>query len=450
MDYKRRYEILKDVADHYHSSIDRRYVVGLIVSYIEEISPVDLFSYGDNSLLLGIPTKDLYRTGILDMRREILLRKEVVRGESATYFPIVGLQGLYGLVEVCDVLGDSDVEFVVSLVSLLSKSMEDLYTRDMSEDRIRMFQEINRIWLELSECRKLQDVKDCLRSRLQELFDADDVILSINRADFLRDRRLGTRVVRRESDVTWLNDVHEEIYRKRDAVFWKDYASPYGEVSLIGSPFIREHKVVGYCVIVSKDRDHLNSTLLTVLSPIIYYASLVLYNVILLEHLKDRVELDDLTKLYNRGYLETKIDQSLREDDCGSLLLMDIDDFKLVNDRYGHKEGDNVLLQVADIIRDSIREFDIAARWGGEELVVYLPRSGMDAGKVVADRLVRNIREMTDLGVTISCGVCSWTNEAVYKDIFVKADEALYVAKTSGKNQYVTSEIIGTLETGDM
>lgn len=449
MDYKRRYEVLKDVADHYHSSIDRRYVVGLIVSYIEEISPVDLYSYGDNSLLLGIPTKDLYRTGILDMKREILLRKRMYRGDRVTYFPVVGLQGLYGLIEVGSVLDDSDVEFVESLVSLLSKSMEDLYTRDMSEERIRMFQEINRIWLELSECRRLVDVDVCLRERLRELFDADDVILSINRADFLRDRRVGTRVVRRESDVAWLSDIHDEMYKKRDAVFWTEENSPEGSVHLLGSPFIREHKVVGYCVIVSKDPDRLNSALLTVLSPIIYYASLVLYNVILLEHLKDRVELDDLTKLYNRGYLESKIDKSLRNDTCGSLLLMDIDDFKLVNDRYGHKEGDNVLLQVADIIRDSVREFDIAARWGGEELVVYLPDSGIEAGRVVADRLVRNIRETTDLGVTVSCGVCTWEESADYKDIFVKADKALYVAKTSGKNQYVLGELADTLETGE-
>ena len=83
--------------------------------------------------------------------------------------------------------------------------------------------------------------------------------------------------------------------------------------------------------------------------------------------------------------------------------------FKVVNDTYGHQIGDEILIQVAKLINQNIRQTDIGARWGGEELAIYLPGAPLEVGARVANRLVKAVYENTNPQVTISCGVSYWT-----------------------------------------
>src|SRR5699024_4518861 len=119
-------------------------------------------------------------------------------------------------------------------------------------------------------------------------------------------------------------------------------------------------------------------------------------------------------------------------------ILLDVDDFKMVNDSYGHYVGDKVLIQIANALRKNINENEIAARWGGEEFAVYLPYSNEQYALEVAENLKIIIIETTDLVVTVSIGISTWV--AGYhsiEELFIKADEALYEAKEKGKNQIV-------------
>jgi len=159
---------------------------------------------------------------------------------------------------------------------------------------------------------------------------------------------------------------------------------------------------------------------------------------------------DGLTGLHNRRFMSTHLEQALgqalRHERSLSVLIADMDHFKLVNDTYGHDAGDAVLRELADRIRGSIRGADLACRYGGEEFVVIMPDTDMDAAGIVAERIRSRVADepfrLPDgrmLPRTISIGIGSLaaatdTCEAVLK----RADSGLYEAKENGRNRVVT------------
>nr|WP_249316887.1 GGDEF domain-containing protein [Bacillus sp. FJAT-50079] len=152
---------------------------------------------------------------------------------------------------------------------------------------------------------------------------------------------------------------------------------------------------------------------------------------------------DQLTQLYARNYLDEAIKRSMKIDQEGTFILVDLDDFKAVNDTYGHQIGDEVLIQVAESIRKHLRSTDIGARWGGEELAIYLPGVSLEDGIAVARRLREYVPKETSPKVTISCGISSWKyeQEDEVKNLFNRADTALYEAKRGGKNQIAIKQL---------
>ena len=130
--------------------------------------------------------------------------------------------------------------------------------------------------------------------------------------------------------------------------------------------------------------------------------------------------------------MNERIQSRQRKDLFGSLILVDIDHFKKVNDTYGHQIGDRLLIAVSDVIRSCIGESDIAARWGGEELAVYLPQIRAEQAYRIAKRFrSAGVEEKTDPSVTVSCGVSDWMFEddkVSVESLFYRADMALYEA----------------------
>lgn len=125
----------------------------------------------------------------------------------------------------------------------------------------------------------------------------------------------------------------------------------------------------------------------------------------------------------------------------GALILFDIDDFKRVNDTYGHHVGDKVLKQVADVIHEYTAEEAIPSRWGGEELAIYTPNQEIDDAVALAKKICQHVERSTDPSVTVSCGVSSWgdVGKDTVSELFIRADRALYEAKSKGKNSVVKS-----------
>lgn len=158
---------------------------------------------------------------------------------------------------------------------------------------------------------------------------------------------------------------------------------------------------------------------------------------------------DALTGLYNRRYLETQltqlIEQSVDRGKVLSLLTLDIDFFKSVNDTYGHDAGDRVLQEVAGRIRGSVRNVDLACRTGGEEFVVVLPGADLAIAEKVGERIRKAIAAKpfllgpgSHLTVTASLGVSSLASaQDTVEDLLKRADRALYRAKREGRNRVV-------------
>lgn len=157
---------------------------------------------------------------------------------------------------------------------------------------------------------------------------------------------------------------------------------------------------------------------------------------------------DPLTGLLNRRYLEQRlveeVDRSNRSKDSVSLMMIDIDDFKLYNDRNGHQAGDLVLEMAAQCLKDALRSADVASRYGGEEFCILLPQTSLSETAIIAERVRRSVArtgfpqgKTQPLGtVTVSIGVAALSSGLnTPAAIIGAADRALYIAKSQGKNR---------------
>ena len=163
--------------------------------------------------------------------------------------------------------------------------------------------------------------------------------------------------------------------------------------------------------------------------------------------LKELSITDHLTHLYNRRYmmdeLTVEFHRSLRKKGELCLVLIDVDHFKLVNDTYGHQNGDMVLAAVAETLQVELRRYDMAARYGGEEFAMVLPDTSLQHGCAVAERLRQSVHLITfpppmeNLAVTISQGIAALPSPRISSvDALIKAaDDALYRAKQNGRNR---------------
>lgn len=162
---------------------------------------------------------------------------------------------------------------------------------------------------------------------------------------------------------------------------------------------------------------------------------------------------DGLTDVYDvftfRAKLETEIKRYQRYASEASVLMIDIDEFKQLNDLLGHQEGDRLLAEVATLIKKTTRDFDICSRYGGEEFAVILPQTGLKAAIEIAERIRRRIElkfEGSDMTVSIGCAVCPDDGKTV-TELIKKSDKALYYSKRGGKNQVTEYQDIETEQT---
>jgi diguanylate cyclase (GGDEF)-like protein len=159
---------------------------------------------------------------------------------------------------------------------------------------------------------------------------------------------------------------------------------------------------------------------------------------------------DGLTDCYNRRAFELQLERDLhlamRMQQPLSLIMLDFDNFKTVNDKAGHGAGDTALRMLADHLRAELRAVDTAARFGGDEFVVILPQAGTEGALLVAERLRKRIEQMDVPGVgrvTVSFGIATFPDHAASRDtLVVAADRALYYSKEAGRNRVSTVEAL--------
>ncbi len=158
--------------------------------------------------------------------------------------------------------------------------------------------------------------------------------------------------------------------------------------------------------------------------------------------LKNLSQIDTLSGLYNRRFMNKKIEEEIskykRYKIPFSVLLIDVDFFKKINDTYGHDKGDFVIKRISNLLKQNIRDSDICARWGGEEFLILVPNNNLDGALILANNLKelieKNNFEIKE-NVTISIGVSTFDENSSQEKLLKSADIALYKAKENGRNR---------------
>ncbi|HEY3347511.1 MAG TPA: sensor domain-containing diguanylate cyclase [Nitrospirota bacterium] len=187
---------------------------------------------------------------------------------------------------------------------------------------------------------------------------------------------------------------------------------------------------------------------LRLLSILSSFAAMSIDHAKLHERTKRLAVTDGLTELFNHRHfqeqLEREISRADRYHDMFSLMMIDIDDFKVLNDTYGHPFGDKVLQKLSGILKGSTRDSDTVSRYGGEEFTIILPKVDTALAGLMADRVLRNIKTKSSQfmrgkkPLTVSIGISTYPGDSKKKmDLIKKADKALYEAKHRGKDQAV-------------
>ena len=232
------------------------------------------------------------------------------------------------------------------------------------------------------------------------------------------------------------------------------WESPRSIGSLAIIPLKRDTNVIGAIVIEGEEPGDVLIAEMRNVRLLAAMAAVSLETLWEIEEVSRRARTDQLTGLNNRRHFDEELGRVLAECDrfggSVALVVADIDFFKKVNDTYGHEGGDAVLRQVAQTFQEGVRQVDICARYGGEEIAVLLRQTGIDGGREFAERLrkaieTRGIRfSGREIPVTASFGVSCYPDAARTHDaLFPSADRALYQAKAEGRNR-VRCAIVAT------
>jgi two-component system, cell cycle response regulator len=203
--------------------------------------------------------------------------------------------------------------------------------------------------------------------------------------------------------------------------------------------------------ITTWDKKSLNKINMQIASIKNYFeaAKPVIEGKLLMEQLRDTSLRDGMTGLYNRRFLEEFIDkvmsQAKREGETYSVMMLDVDYFKMVNDTYGHDVGDKVIVAIAKLLQTSVRDSDLAIRYGGEEFLIMLHNASDEGVTKIANKIHQEFAAIVfEVGMgetiqkTMSIGISNFPKDAdsIWKCIKY-ADNALYKAKTTGRNKIV-------------
>ncbi len=234
-----------------------------------------------------------------------------------------------------------------------------------------------------------------------------------------------------------------------DARFCQGTAQSAGRKtkSLICVPIKRDGSVIGVIEVVKRTKtEHFTKEDLNLLMRLVDHAALAIERASLYQKMAELSVTDDLTKLFNTRYLnrtlEIEISRADRHLSSLSVIFMDIDHFKVINDNFGHLTGSKLLVEMGQLLIKGLRTVDIVARYGGDEFVIVLPQTAPSAAVMIAERIRKTIekniflrKEGYSLNLTASFGVASYPESATSKEDLLRiADEAMYRVKYQTRN----------------
>jgi diguanylate cyclase (GGDEF)-like protein len=245
------------------------------------------------------------------------------------------------------------------------------------------------------------------------------------------------------------------VIRQKQAISVKDVPADsraiqdharMNHIQSIGIAPIENHgRILGIIDLFTSKNKEFSNEELWVLKMLAQHAGISIADAIAYNQMKEMAMVDPVTGCFSRQYFETKgkdeVSRAIRNGHMLSVLVLDIDHFKQVNDTFGHQTGDRVLRQVTSVIQNNIRTSDTCARFGGEEFIVLLPQVSQPVALLIAERIRKRVTMETDPSVTISIGISSLhSSEASIDELVKRADGALYYSKENGRNRVTVYE----------
>ena len=363
--------------------------------------------------------------------------------------PIRGRQGIYGVLQIS---APRETEFTVteksfirSIANSAGSALENASLYDQSHRLVNDLRLVNEASRKLNSNLDLEQMIAFLKEQFLNAFRPNEIaFVFYDEEDFsCTISPLSTQFFNDTSGKKYVDSVSARFNRGEEAVFDANtkICTEDGDVyrSLVALPIKNSGEMIGFVILMHRQEYFFSFDSFKLMRSLIGHSSLAISNNMLRDQLQELVNKDHLTKLFTRSYLDQTVTSSIEKEESGIFLLLDVDDFKLVNDSYGHTTGDAVLQQISSFIQSKVEGRGIASRWGGEEIAIFIPLATVEEGVELAEQLVAEIPQATDPQVTVSIGLSVWSPEdgKSYKELFQSTDWALYHAKNYGKNRFI-------------
>lgn len=319
---------------------------------------------------------------------------------------------------------------------------------------------LNKISLLSKSVYKYEDTIVSILEILGEIIDCESITIFIKRMDtafmaiyllkpvsdkFIDDIKKNIFSFIQKEGIEY-NHEYFKVKTFHDKSFNKELPSCLNLKSYMASPIVSHNNIMGVIALGSKDNQAFSKKIKNTFENIVSTATVVIDNTIMYEQIRILAVSDRLTQLYNHRYFQEKLEEEFsrakRYSSTFSIVMIDIDDFRIVNDTCGYQMGDIVLKELSHLIYNNYRVMDISARYGGEEFSVILPETDIEGAKFSAERLRKNTQEHVikglDINITISIGLSEFSPDLKDRSELLKqAETALLKAKELGKNKTI-------------
>ena len=456
---EQKFQKLYNMTDLFHSTMDIDIILENVLVTIEENFPqfeVELILSNDQDRLTRIRIKQFDYLSERPVTIEAFVSGDLKEDEAAEIgcrllnAPIKGRQAIYGILQVKAPIEYTftltEKEFIRMLAQVSGNSLENAKLYHQSHRLISDLQLINETSHRLNMKLSINEMLLFLQTQLLKSFQPMEVGFLFKNGETYKMTAACTDFFSAGAGQVYIQHVQQHFETTQDPLFIADFSRLLSEdiqyKSIMAIPMFVEEKINGFSIVLHEEPYFFSFDSFKLMQSLIHHSSLAISNSILREQLQEMVDRDHLTKLFARSYSDAFVEKSIENDDSGMFLLIDIDNFKKVNDTYGHQIGDEVLVQIGDQLQRKIGTRGICSRWGGEELAIYIPNILTHEALKISKEIVDLIPKVTTPIVTISAGLITWdkSNRPDFQEIFLHADTALYNAKHNGKNRVCVFE----------